>query len=507
MNNGFKIQPYNGLPPLCVQTSLRSTFYPAPVWYKNFQYLVEAERGYDYHEDLFQPGVLEVPLRPGQAVVVAAAPEEQRGLSQRLWTAELGRRAAEHAGFRRLARVCRDGEARDALERLLRASTAFLVRTPSGRPGIVAGYHWFEEWGRDLLIALPGLTFCSGRTELGIAMLAALADHERDGLLPNCFGPDRTANTYNSVDAALWYFWAAQQMQMHTGDWTLVRTTCWPLMERVLHAYLQGTVHGIFTNPEGLLHAGHAQTQLTWMDAMVNGVPVTPRHGYAVEINALWYNAVCFAEQMVARAGVARTWPADLPARIRAVFRRMFWLEPEGYLADHFADGHLDTAIRPNQILAVSLPFSPLEPVEMSRVVDRVRQELLTPYGLRTLSPKDPRYHPRYGGDPAARDSAYHQGTVWPWLLGPFGEAALRVADDRRRTARFLLDHIRPLLHHIGGPALGLVPEVFDGDPPHAPNGCIAQAWSTAELLRLLKLLAPWLAPVPRGHARRKGAR
>ena len=239
----------------------------------------------------------------------------------------------------------------------------------------------------------------------------------------------------------------------------------------------------------GLLHAGDGQTALTWMDAMVGGIPVTPRHGYPVEINALWYNALCFARDLAAEFGEPPVLRRRLPA-LRRSFRETFWSPEKGCLGDVFRDGVLDSAVRPNQIFAVSLPFSPLDPAEQAAVVRTVREQLLTPCGLRTLSPADPAYRGRYRGNPAERDGAYHQGTVWPWLLGAFGEAALRVADDPEREKENLRQYLRTFLRqHLVEAGIGSVSEVFDGDAPHRPGGCIAQAWSVAELIRLYTMI------------------
>jgi predicted glycogen debranching enzyme len=252
---------------------------------------------------------------------------------------------------------------------------------------------------------------------------------------------------------------------------------------------MKGTRFDTRMSEDGLLHAGNRHTQLTWMDATSRGEPVTPRHGYAVELNALWYNAVCFAEQLAREFHSTAPWPADLAPRIKSSFVQRFWMEEEGCLADSFADGTLDRSIRPNQIFAVSLPFSPLSPDQQKKIVSVVRRDLLTPFGLRTLSPRDPAYQGRYEGDQPTRDAQYHQGTIWPWLLGHFGEAALKVADDPRAEALALAYEIQPLLDYcLSGPGLLNVPEIFGGDPPHHPNGCPAQAWSSAELIRLFSL-------------------
>lgn len=487
---GFKIQPYNGLPPLHVSTSIRPRFYPSPVWYRNFEYVIEQERGYDAHEDLFHPGLFEMPMKDQSVLIVAASVEEETEDLEDLWKAEDKRRAAEETRDAAAAASLVLAPERDAAATLVRSSRHFLVRLPKERPAIIAGYPWFDDWGRDTLISLPGLTFCLGRMEEGSAVLAEVGRHEKHGLIPNCFGSGGRNNAYNSVDASLWYFWAVQQMLKYGGRKETVRKSLWPVMKRILRHYMDGTDHGIGMGSNGLLHAGDANTQLTWMDAKVAGVPVTPRHGCAVDINALWYNAVCFACQFAADISDASLKMSELPPRIAAAFRETFWIEFGRYLGDVFTDWTLDTAVRPNQILAVSLPFSPLDAAQSAGVVECVKENLLTPYGLRTLSPRNESYRGRYAGSPESRDAAYHQGTVWPWLLGHFGEAALRVSGNRSATRRFLTETIEPLLgRHLRAAGIGCVSEVFDGDPPHAPNGCIAQAWSVAELIRLLRVL------------------
>lgn len=484
VTNGFKIQPYNGMPPLFITTNLRPGFLPSPVWYRQFEYLADEQRGYPGREDLFQPGMFEFSLRAGRALVMAASTAESSASPLDLWEREAERRAPRVAPARRAERPA-DG----AAERLARQADDFLVRWPAGEPAVVAGYPWFGSWGRDTLIALPGLTFCRGRLDEGSAILAATAAREHNGLIPNCIGANGKA-AYNSVDASLWLFWAVQQFRRHGGTDTVIRHALWPAMKRILAAYARGTDFGIGMAPGGLLRAGDADTQLTWMDARVNGRPVTPRHGFPVEVNALWYNAVCEAVALAQAFGDADFEPPAPPERIAAAFRSMFWNAAGSCLGDVHDGERLDASVRPNQILAVSLPHSPLEPDQATAVVRRVRDDLLTPFGLRTLSPTDPRYRGRYEGGPEERDLAYHQGTAWPWLLGPFADALLRVSSSRTEAVAFIRQAIAPLLtDHVRSAGIGSISEVFDGDPPHRPGGCIAQAWSVAEVLRLLGLI------------------
>ena len=489
MNNGFAITPYPEMPTLFIRTNVSSQFLSSPNWYNNFEYPAERERGYGWQEDLFMPGVLSVAVRNGQSVIVAAALQEKPLQLQKKWTSELQRRSrnqeqeeAVAAGF--------PPEDRDHVRQLLQAGRQFLITSPDGRPAIIAGYHWFGFWGRDTLIALPGLTFGSGRGQEGIAILASLGKYERDGLLPNFFAPDDENHAYNSVDASLWFFWAAQQQLQYTGDLHQVEHSLWPVMQNIIKKFMAGSVYNIYMADNGLLHAGDAVTHLTWMDAKIGSRPVTPRGGFAVEINALWYNALCFAGQLATTFGQEALFPTDLLERIRLAFQNTFWIADGAYLGDVYAEGVLDQAVRPNQIFALSLPFSPVTEAQAAGVLKSVRENLLTPCGLRTLAPDDPAYQGSYGGNAVQRDGAYHQGTVWPWLLGAFGEATLKYAKDKDSARAFLREYLRNFLgRHLREAGLGSVSEIFDGDAPHAPRGCIAQAWSVGEIIRLYRLL------------------
>ncbi|MDI9570662.1 MAG: amylo-alpha-1,6-glucosidase [Pseudomonadota bacterium] len=386
---------------------------------------------------------------------------------------------------------------RELLGILLQAGRRFLIRTPTGQRAIIAGYPWFGEWGRDALISLPGLAFCSGRLQEGLEILVRMTRFERQGLLPNVFSerraPDDGDHAYNAVDAPLWFFWAVQQFLLRDGGdrmQAVVEKRLWPTMKNILRRFINGTLFNISMDVNGLIHAGAENLALTWMDACIDSRPVTPRHGCPVEVNALWYNAVCFAAELASRFGDGEFFLDDLVERIRRSFPEVFWNDDEACLGDVYRDGRLDRSIRPNQIFAVSLPHSPLTPTQARLVVKKAREELLTPVGLRTLSPRDPLYRGRYAGSPAERDGAYHQGTVWPWLWGPFGEAWLKVAADREAVKKSLRDSLHAFLtDHFRTAGIGCISEVFDGDSPHRPGGCIAQAWSTAEIIRLYSLI------------------
>jgi predicted glycogen debranching enzyme len=321
-------------------------------------------------------------------------------------------------------------------------------------------------------------------------ILEAIGRHEQEGLLPNFFAPDGKNNAYNTVDVSLWYFWTVQQMLRYDNNPEKIRKSLWPVMKKIIKSYMTGTLYDIHMDKSGLLHAGNVDANITWMDAVVKGTPVTPRWGFAVEINALWYNALCFVEELSRYFGEQSLFPAELLPRIARSFQETFWIENGAYLGDVFSRGALDRAIRPNQIFAVSLPFSPLTPSQAAGVCSKVKEHLLTPCGLRTLSPADSAYQGRYQGNSAQRDSAYHQGTVWPWLLGPFGEACLKVAENKQEAKAALIEHLRSFLHrHLPVAGVGCISEIFDGDPPHEPRGCISQAWSVGELIRLYRLL------------------
>ena len=527
IDNGFRIEPYEGMPPLFMQTSRASQWTPAPVWYRSFQYVEERERGFDWEEDLFLPGIVEVPVARKCTVILTFSCTTCPPNPHAMWKAEVIRRGRERmedtrnferSGIR--AAGCgasplpegngrspsdpsdpgqspgmtlaggATGEERGIWAVLLESARSFVITTPSGRPAVIAGYPWFGSWGRDTLISLPGLCFATGRLAEGIAILTELGRHEREGLLPNFFAADGEPGAYNTVDGSLWYFWAIQELLRVSGDRALVRDRFWPVMKRILRAFVDGTRFSIGMDRDGLLRAGDGLSALTWMDATVNGIPVTPRHGCPVEINALWYNALCFGRELALGFGESAFYGSDAIPRLDRSFRKVFWNPRENCLGDVFRDGVLDPSVRPNQIFAVSLPYSPLSLEEQASVVRVVRQRLLTPCGLRTLSPADPAYRGRYRGDPAHRDGAYHQGTVWPWLLGAFGEASLRVSGNPEQERETLRRYLRSFLgRHLREAGIGSVSEVFDGDPPHRPGGCIAQAWSVAELVRLYALL------------------
>lgn len=487
--HGFSITPYEGLPSLSVQVHEQHRFLPTPTWYYNVEYWQEFERGFPYSEDLFSPGMIEIPLPPmpeGGSVHLTFGLEPYANDIAHLWKQESERLENAHVkGGALTGNLAETGE-------------KFLITTPAnkstgqpGRPAVIAGYHWFDAWGRDTLIALPGLTFFAGRTDFGKTILQDLGRDVKNGLIPNCFADDGN-HAYNSADASLWYAFATQCLLKQDPEalpW--VREHVWPTLKAIVKGYREGAGQDIYIDTEGLVHAGNGTTQLTWMDANANGKPVTPRQGCPVELQALWYNTLAFVDDLATKFGESEWQCSAELRRLRKNFLERFWVGDEnGYLGDVWCDGHLDTSIRPNQIFAVSLPWPILPDDYQASVVECVRNCLLTPFGLRTLAPDDPKYCGRYKGDPASRDAAYHQGTVWPWLLGHYTDALLRVVMDEEQAVKALLTRITPLFaEHLADAGLGSISEIFDATPPAYPNGCIAQAWSVAEALRMLQTL------------------
>ncbi len=470
------ITPYPDLPSLRFAHNAPSID-TAGLWFYNFAYEREQERGLDSVEDLYSPFLLRFDLRAETPAVVIASTERHRAGD----ASDLEKREIERRG-----RISAAAPNDDAFTKILTSAADQFIVARGDQKSIIAGYPWFADWGRDTMISLPGLTLLTGRLADARSILHAFATSASQGMLPNSFPDTGQAPEYNTADATLWMFHAVHQYLRYTGDYDFVRSNLYQPLADIVAWHERGTRYGIRLHSDGLLHAGEPGVQLTWMDAKIGDWVVTPRSGYPVEIQALWYNALRVIELLATRfgdPGRASHYTA-LAEQCRTRFSELFWNEAGGCLYDVLTDAGPDSAIRPNQIFAVSLPFPLLDGDRALRVVEVVEWELLTPYGLRTLSPHDPDYHGRYGGDPCSRDSAYHQGTVWPWLLGPFLTAYIRVhqssAESRGRAGRFL----DPLRDHLWNDGLGQISEVFDGDPPHHPGGCIAQAWSVAEILR-----------------------
>jgi predicted glycogen debranching enzyme len=370
------------------------------------------------------------------------------------------------------------------IQHLILAADQFVVRRPLPDDpegmSVIAGYHWFGDWGRDTMISFPGLLLSTGRPEVARRILTTFARFVDQGMLPNRFPDAGEAPEYNTVDATLWYFEAIRAYHAATTDDRLL-DQLYPILEDIVRWHRKGTRYGIAEDPrDGLLRSGEPGVQLTWMDAKIGDWVVTPRTGKAVEINALWYNTLRAMEAFARRLGRPAQTYDSLAARVQEGFGR-FWIEAAGYCYDVIdGPGGDDPALRPNQIFAVSLPESPLSPERQRQVVDACARGLLTSFGLRSLAPSHPSYRGRYLGGPRERDAAYHQGPVWGWLMGPFALAYLRVYKDAEGASAFL----EPVAHHLADHGVGSIAEIFDGDPPFTPRGCIAQAWSVSETLR-----------------------
>ncbi|AMY10547.1 putative glycogen debranching enzyme, archaeal type [Luteitalea pratensis] len=458
------------------------------------RYLVEERRGYDFAGPLWSPGRFRTDLLQGTPVTVIASAESWDMLSA---VNPEGARAMERARRARLLCMARPAVRSGVGAELVLAADQFLM-TPISRThdqvraeasggharSVIAGYHWFTDWGRDTMISLEGLTLCTGRVDEARDILRTFAYHVRDGLIPNMFPEGGQEGLYHTADATLWFFHAVDRYHRYTHDDLLLRELL-PTLRRIVDAHREGTRFGIGVDPaDGLLRQGAEGYQLTWMDAKVDGWVVTPRRGKAVEINALWYNAVSLLAGWL-RGGdhdADADGLAEYAAQVRATFNARFWNDGSGCLFD-VVDGESgdDPACRPNQVFAMSLRHPVLEPQHWDAVLETVRRELLTPVGLRSLSPAHPDYKRQYFGDLRTRDAAYHQGTVWSWLIGPFIDAWLaRHPDDAEGARRF----VAPALAHLDQGCVGSVSEVFDAEAPYAPRGCIAQAWGVAEWLR-----------------------
>ena len=450
-------------------------------WYWGFRHRAEAQRGLDAIEDLYKPGVFRAGLGVGQSVTLSASAQPlPAGSAKGIAGREMARRRA-------LLRTAR-ADAPEWVRLLTLAADQFIVNRDDGTTRgsgttVIAGYPWFGDWGRDTMIALPGLTLATGRIAEAGSILRSFAIHVSEGMLPNRFPDGGQPPEYNTVDAALWYFHAIDAYLQASGDHALLRDL-YPTLRDIVDWHRRGTRYGIGVDPaDGLLRAGVANVQLTWMDAKFGDWVVTPRIGKPVEINALWHFALDRLAKWALLLGQdeAAAGLNNEASRVRASFIAGFWSEQAGHLYDVIdGPGGVDATLRPNQIFAVSLLPGLLDARRAQAVVEACSRELLTPVGLRSLSPRHPSYAGSYSGGLRERDAAYHQGTVWAWLLGPFALAHYRVHGDAAQ-AQGLLAGLAP---HLGEACLGTISEIFDGDAPHAPRGCVAQAWSVAETLR-----------------------
>jgi predicted glycogen debranching enzyme len=459
-------------------------------------YPMERSRGYDHEGSLWSPGTFEFPLVPGEDSGLFASTEESPAVHA-LTPASL--QIAEEDRRRKLLSLVPSAAGDNFVAQLVLAADQFLIRAaarsaagPRARPvdeqplTVIAGYHWFTDWGRDTMVSLEGLTLVTGRHREAGNILRTFASYIRDGLIPNLFPEGEHGGLYHTADATLWFFHAVKRYIDYTDDRETLRVLL-PRLVDIIDRHVRGTRFNIHVDPaDGLLTQGEEGYQLTWMDAKVDDWVVTPRRGKTVELNALYYNALCILERFLGQAGeLAEAGRIrGMAERTARSFNKRFWFDEGGHLYD-VVDPN-DSALRPNQIFAIALDYPILDRARWEAVVDVVRLELLTPAGLRSLGRSHPEYRKNYDGDPRTRDAAYHQGTVWAWLIGPFIDAWLRVHPNDRATAAGFLSGFRP---HLGEGCIGTIGEVFDAEPPFPARGSAAQAWSVAEVLRCLRVL------------------
>ena len=465
--NGIRMKLYPGYSYLYMQFSKNVEYTHVPDWNYNIEYQMEMERGYDCQEDLFVPGFFEVDIKKGESIVFCAGTTEiEPAAIKRSFVAEINRRIP-----------------RDSFENCLKnAAQQFFVKKGK-RTDVIAGFPWFGRWGRDTFIALPGLTLVIGEEKLFREVIDTMIKDMQGPLFPN-FGTKHN-KVYNTADASLWFIWALQQYAYMLNKREDVWKHYGKKIKSILVGYRSGETEFIRMLGNGLIYTGKPGLALTWMDAYIDGKPVTPRSGLPVEINALWYNAICFAIELAEIEGdkkFAKDWK-KVAELIPEAFTQTFWYEQKSYCADYVDGDFRDVSVRPNQVIATSLHYSPLDEEKRKQVLDVVQRELLTPRGLRSLSPKNPLYKGVCHGDQISRDEAYHQGTAWPWLLGHFVEGYLKIYGRQGIPfAKSIYSGFEPVMTEHG---IGTISEIYDGDPPHTARGAISQAWSVAELLRI----------------------
>ena len=470
--------PYDGLPP--VRAVHNGQYHHGPDWYRQVQYRIEQERGLDHIEDWWSPGECVFSLRPGTAAELVFTTEMLPAFDVT--------QAIEAERLRR-EEFMKSIPTDDPLTRRLWAATATYLVRRGARQTVVAGYPWFADWGRDTFVALPGLCLVTGRYDVARQVIEAFASYVSQGMVPNRFPDIGEQPEYNTIDASLWFVHAVDRYLHYSRDLAAVRAVAWPAIKQILDGYRQGTRFGIRMDGDGLITGGVDGVQLTWMDVKIGDWVVTPRHGKPVEVQALWVRALAVAASLAEQFGetaYAAQCREDR-ARATASFRERFWYRTGGYLLD-VVDGPTgdDASLRPNQIFALSLDDQLVTDSQAKQIVQLLKERLLTPVGMRTLAPEDIRFCATYEGGVSARDGAYHQGTVWPFLLGAFVTAWVKTYGESPavlREARLFLDG---LSEHLDEGCVGQVSEIFDGQHPHRARGCFAQAWSAAEPLRAL---------------------
>ena len=476
-NHIFKTKAYEGTPDIFIKVP-GAVYQAQPNWFYNFNYSAEQYRGLDYTEDLFSHGKFSVSLKEGDSlgIILSTGDPSDKDAHELLLREESRKKALL------------DGEAFNSSTKqlLTLAADQFIVRRGENLKTVIAGYHWFTDWGRDTMISLPGLTLATGRYEDAKKIIAAFAQSVSMGMLPNRFQDNGEAPEYNNVDGTLWYFIAIHKYLQATNDTAFVMNDILPVLKDIIDCHFRGTRYNIHVDDDGLLYAGEKGQQLTWMDARIGDWVVTPRMGKPVEIQALWYNVLkIFADLLRLNNQFEDAGLVEISAeKAKYHFTEKFWHEEGNYLYDNIDEnGVPNTELRPNQLFAISLPFSLINGAQAEAVLQVVEEQLYTPVGLRSLSANDARYIPVYGGDAWHRDSSYHEGTVWSWLLGPYIDTLIKVNGSADKAQEV----INRFVYHLNEACIGSVSEIFDGDAPHHPRGCVAQAWGVAELLRVIK--------------------
>jgi predicted glycogen debranching enzyme len=507
--NSCRIRAYEGAAPFQLIAGPGAEFTSTGLWYWRVLHRRDRERGLPDLEDVYQPGIFRVQIIPGRrtTLILSAENDLQSKFGFGGPKHEEAVTQAHNRHQRRVKQLLDIADRstdnltkRDPVHaRLVIAADQFIVARPQytgntsespairlspDRKTIIAGYPWFTDWGRDSMISLPGLLLCTGRFSEARGLLKAFTSYVHKGLIPNRFPDSGEAPEYNTADATLWMFHALQSYTTTTGDWSLLKEL-FPKLSDIIAWHARGTAYGIGVDPnDGLLHAGAPGLQLTWMDAKIGDWVITPRRGKPVEINALWYCALACMESWAIRLSIDALQYGQMRSQVYENFARRFWYEEGGYLYDVIdvdgVPGQNDASLRPNQLFAASLTHKLLTKVQARSMLQKVTDHLLTPMGLRTLSPDDPAYKNHFNGNQVQRDSAYHQGTVWPWLIGPYIDVHLHIYNDYAA----LLPLLQPLVRHLWDDCIGTICEVAEPEPPFAPAGCFAQAWSVAELLR-----------------------
>lgn len=475
LNHTLQTKIYNDTPAIYIHVP-GSNYHHHPNWFFHFNYAVEQYRGLDFDEDLFNPGHFSVELKEGDQLGIILSTED----------------ISEQSAFELLNKEEKrrkellNDETDETIQQLLLAADQFIVKRGNNLKTVIAGYHWFTDWGRDTMIALPGLCLTTGRYEDAKKILSAFAENVSMGMLPNRFQDNNEPPEYNNVDGTLWYFISIYHYFQATGDKDFVLNELLPVLKEIIDWHFKGTRYNIHVAEDGLLFAGEEGQQLTWMDARIGNWVVTPRMGKAVEIQALWYNALkIFAELLQMNQQQNDAELVELSAsKARQSFEQLFWYEQGNYLYDVIDEyGKPHATLRPNQLLAISLPHVLVEGEKAKSILKIIEEKLYTPVGLRSLPMDDEHYVHNYGGDAWQRDSSYHQGTVWSWLLGPYVDALIKVKSKKSKIKKV----IDGFGYHLKEGCIGSVAEIFDADAPHHPRGCIAQAWGVAEWLRVMK--------------------